>query len=152
MSHPDAERFAEQLAEINEAEGDKLADLGRKYAALKQLKDEVGRHAAAAGKALLEAMEEQGLSSMDVGIAKIGISQRYCVGIAEGKEPEDHLCNMEKAREWVEKYNPTQPNITTTNLKATLEAYREIEGADTPLPEFLKDEDVPSLSVRRTKK
>jgi len=152
MNHPREAHFREQFAAINETEGDKLADLGRKYAALKALTDEVGREAKAAGKALLEAMEEQGLHSMDVGVAKIGISQRYCVGIAEGTQPEDRLRHMEEAREWVEKYNPTQPNITTTNLKTTLEAYREIEGADAPLPKFLKDEDVPSLSVRRTKK
>jgi len=152
MSHPDVHELEAQLEALAAEGEEKVAEIGLRYAQLKGLQSEVNVAVGATARLLLASMEDEGMKGMDLGPAKISISQRRCIGISEGETADEHLMHMENARAWTEKYNPTQPNITTTNLKATLEAYLVAEGGDAPLPEFLRQEDVPSLSVRRTKK
>jgi hypothetical protein len=139
-----------ELNQLNEPNEDKLGVLAAHYVALYDLKKRVTRKCAAAYHELHAAMEEQGCSSIGVnGVAKVSTQVRGGIRVLEGLDPDTTLRNMEKAREWVEKYNPQGTSITQNILKQTLEAYLESAGADAPMPSFLEATEVETLSVRR---
>lgn len=160
MSHPDTPEttqeaqptvadLEQQLLDIQEQEATKLGVAAARYASLKLLADRVSKAKSKASARLLELMEEQGVEGVNTPVAKVGLSQRRTIGIAEGNSPEDMLANKEKARKWVEEYNPVrEADIRVTNLKATYEAVL-VENPDAPLPDFLVEHEVPTLSVRK---
>ena len=149
MSHRSPEELRAELEAMVAEEDDRIGRMAQLYSSLKLLASEVSDAAKQAGRELQAAMEEQGLKRADAEGCAIIIKQRHTVGIKEGESPEDYLKNKELARAWVEGLNPTQPDIGTTNLKRTLDLHYEENGSDAPLPEFLREQDVPNLSVNR---
>jgi hypothetical protein len=134
---------------LNQDEFDTLGEAAQNYSALKLLQAEVTAAVGVASRALIEALEEQGLTRADAPGAKISLVRKKKLGIKEGTSPDDMLQHREDARRWVEELNPTQPDIGVTNLKRTLDVLWT-EDPDAPMPNFLVEHEVPQLSVKRT--
>jgi hypothetical protein len=145
INPPDLEA---QLEALLAEDGDKLAELAAQYVAFKKIASAAKAAQSAAGHKLLDAMAEQGVDSVGAGPVKVGITVRRPLGIAEGDDPDKYLRNIESVRTWVEKWNPTTTPTTTAAIKQARDAELAEDGSAV-LPEFLVENEVPQLSVRK---
>jgi len=147
---PSVQSLEQQLEELNAGEAERLNEYGEAYVRLKALKTRVSAACTQAGVALLEAMENQGLTRVDFGASVVSIRKRRFLGVAEGADPMAGMHNLDATRAWIEKYNPPQTATTQTAIGQTWEAFLVAEGAAAEMPSFLKEMEVPTLSVRKS--
>lgn len=150
MSHQPDELLA-QLEELNQVETDKIGEAADLYVRLKLLHEDVGAAKSAAYNKLMEIMEEQGLDSVGTSSHKVTRKSIKSWGIAEGDNPDEHLANIQAARDWYNQqlpHNPDEVKPTTTMLKKAWDA-ELASNPDAPLPSFLVEHERGQLSVRK---
>jgi hypothetical protein len=139
----------ELQALVDDTDG-RLGALGARYSRLKNLATAAKTASVAAGKDLLEAMEECGMTGLSVGSTRITIKTRRAWGVAESDDPDKHLANIQAVQDWVAANNPPQPDSKVATIKQTIDILRSKEGEDYPIPDFIVEHEIPQLSVRNS--